>query len=225
MNQIPSTRTALVAGSTGLIGSFLIDKLLRDDAFTKVIALSRYPLNIQHEHLKNLVIDYDDLEAYEDELIADDFFCALGTTMAKSKNRENFRKVDHDYPIVLARLAERRKAKNFLLVSSIGADHRSPIFYTRVKGETENAIKNFSQISGIHIFRPSLLLGRTEEKRLGENIGLALNSLFSPVLVGKLEKYKGIEGATVAQAMIHIARNSPKGIFTYESDVIQKLVK
>ncbi len=150
-------RVALVAGSTGLIGSQLLELLLEDNGYSKVIALSRKPLSISHPKLENVVMEANELKNHND-LKADDVFCCLGTTIRQAKTKEAFRKVDFEYPVELARLLKVNGANQFLMVTALGADKHSKIFYNRVKGEVEDAISE-TGFTAIHIFRPSLLVG------------------------------------------------------------------
>src|SRR6267154_2386307 len=155
-------KTALLAGSTGLIGRQLLELLLKDDHYSNVIAISRKKLEITNPKLINVVCELSQLSNYSDELKADDVFCCLGTTMKVAKSKEKFRAVDFDAPVMLARIAKENGAKKFLLVSALGANKNSSIFYNQVKGEVEQAIQQIG-VEACHIFRPSLLIGPRRE--------------------------------------------------------------
>lgn len=210
-------KTALIAGSTGLIGSQLLQLLLTDDYYTSVKAISRNPLAITHPKLENIVLDFDRLTEHRDELKADAVFCCLGTTIKKVKTKEKFRKVDFDYPVALAKLSKVTGAEQYLLVSALGADKNSKIFYNQVKGEVEEAIGKIG-FTSFHIFRPSLLMGDRLESRSGEEAGKVFFKFFG-FLVPR--KYKGIDSSKVARAMQKIAVAHCPGTHIHESKELQ----
>jgi len=210
-------RTALVAGSTGLIGSQLLELLLADSSYSKVIALSRKPLSITNSKLENRVVEANQLMNHP-ELKADDVFCCLGTTIKQARTQEAFRKVDFDYPLELANILKANGASQFFLVSALGADKNSRIFYNRVKGEVEEAISMVGYFA-LHIFRPSLLIGPRKEARSGEDAAKLFYKLFGFLIP---DKYKGIESIKVARAMISFAKENQPGKFVHESDELQQ---
>ena len=215
-------RTALILGASGLIGGHCLGLLLRDEAYDQVIVLVRKSLLKNHPKLTQHEVNFDALSEHANLLKADDIFCCLGTTIKKAGSQEAFRKVDFTYAHEAAKLAAHNGATQFLLVSSLGADAKSSVFYSRVKGEIEAAISalNFESVS---IFRPSLLLGERTEFRLAERIMEPLAKAFSFFLIGSLRKYRAIEARTVAAAMIEIAKAKTQGVNVYESDRIQKI--
>jgi uncharacterized protein YbjT (DUF2867 family) len=210
------SRTALVAGSTGLIGGQLLSLLLEDPYYDKVIALSRKPLTVIHAKLQNILVEVDQLNQHKD-LKAEDVFCCLGTTIKQAKSKEAFRKVDFDYPLALANIVKTNGAKQFLLVSALGSNKNSSIFYNRVKGEVEGAIAAVGYDS-FHIFKPSLLVGPRKEQRSGEDAAKVFYKIFG-FLIPK--KYKEIESIKVARAMLAEAKQNRSGIFVHESDLLQ----
>jgi uncharacterized protein YbjT (DUF2867 family) len=214
------TKTALVAGPTGLIGRQLLDLLLSDDAYQKVVALTRNPLGIDNPKLREVVLDLDRISEQREILRADDVFICLGTTIAKAKTKENFYKVDFYYPSILAKLMHENGAQQFLIVSALGADSHSSVYYNRVKGEMEIAISQ-EPYRAIHIFRPSLLLGPRKEKRVGEDAAKVFFRLFGWLFVGPLKKYRAIDSAKVARAMIEEAKKNQSGVFIHESAALQ----
>lgn len=219
MGEIPDKRymnTALIAGATGLIGAQLLELLLNDDHYSLVKAISRKPLTIHHRKLQNIVVDFDTLPV-DDRLKAHDIFCCLGTTIKQAGSQEAFIKVDFQYPSALARLAKNQGAKQYLLVSALGADKNSSIFYNRVKGETEDSIASVG-FEATHIFRPALLLGSRKETRPGEDAAKFFFKIFG-FLVPK--KYKAVDSAKVANAMLWHAKQNKKGLFIHESADIQ----
>jgi len=208
---------AILAGATGLIGSQLLDLLLKDPAYTRVIALSRKPLLTQHAKLQNLIVDFNSLANHAEQLIGDVVFCCLGTTIQQAGSREAFRKVDFDYPLSLARIAYDQGARHYLLVTALGSDKRSAIFYNRIKGEVEEAIGQVGYAS-LSIFQPSMLLGKRSEKRSGESAGKMIMTSLG-FLIPK--KYKAIESIKVARAMAHLAVNAKAGSHKYVSKELQ----
>jgi uncharacterized protein YbjT (DUF2867 family) len=210
-------RIALIAGSTGLVGSQLLHLLLASDRYTLVKALTRKPLDIQHSKLIQIITDYRNLRSLEEELIADDVFCCLGTTMAKAGSKDKFKEVDYVFPLLLAEMAVKNRASQFMSVSALGADAGSSIYYNKVKGELEDALTKLP-IPAIHIFRPSLLLGDRGEKRAGEDLAKAFYKIFWFLIP---DKYKAIESAKIAKAMLHYASKDQRGIFVHESREMQ----
>ncbi len=211
-------KTALLAGSTGLIGNQLLQMLLHDPYYTTVKAISRKPLSVQHPKLQNIVADFNTLTQHSDALQADDVFCCLGTTIRQAGSQEAFRKVDYDYPLELARLTKNLGATQYLIITALGANAKSGIFYNRVKGEVEKAIERVG-FQSYHIFRPSLLLGDRTEKRAGEGAATAVYTALGFLIP---LKYKAIDSAKVARGMVHLAKESRPGVFIHESKELQQ---
>ncbi len=216
-------RIALLAGASGLVGSRCLKRLLGEPAFTRVITLSRRPLPHDDPKLDQRVVDFERLGAVGVEFPrASDVFCCLGTTMRQAGSQAAFRQVDFTYVISLASLALGAGARQFLLVSSLGASPRSRIFYSRVKGETEAAIAALP-FEARQIFRPALLLGERSERRTGEAWGALVMRGTAFALRGPLRRYRPIAAVTVAEAMVRVALRAPRGINIYESDEIERL--
>ena len=206
-------RTALLAGATGLVGSHLLRLLLADETYQKVTILGRRGLPLTSPKLQQRLIDFDHL-ADLDAPKVDDVFCCLGTTIKKAGSQEAFRKVDLGYVEALARVAARAGAKQFLLVSAIGANAKSRVFYSRVKGETEAAVQAVG-FAGTHIFRPSMLLGERAESRILERMGTPLMRAVAFAMVGSLRRYRPIPAETVAAAMVKGAKKARPGAHVY----------
>jgi len=222
--DISPQKTALVAGATGLIGQQLVEQLLKSDRYAEVRTLVRKPTGRHHPKLVEVDYDFDQPDA--GQLRGDDVFCCLGTTMKKAGSKAAFTKVDHDYPLQVAQAAKQNGATQYLIVTAMGADSSASIFYNRVKGNVEEDLRKIG-FDALHIFRPSLLLGNREEKRLGEKIGEAVMGFFDPVMVGPLKKYRTIDAIKVAKAMLvaaqdPLANQVPQGVFVYESDQMQR---
>lgn len=210
--------TALVVGANGLIGNFLVFKLLEDNYYEKVIVLVRRSLNLKHAKLEERIVDFDQLKSTD--VVADDIFCCLGTTIRKAGSQDAFYKVDFTYPLEVAKLGLQNGAKQFLMVTALGSDSQSKIFYSRVKGQVEAAIKGLGYQT-LHIFQPSILLGTRKEARLGEGIGKGIVTVIGPLMLGPLKKYKGIQGGKVAVAMLTLAKQNLTGTYIHLSDALQ----
>lgn len=215
-------KTALIIGSTGLIGSELLQILLDNPEYTSVVTFVKRDTGIQNPKLTQHVIDFDKPESYKEWVVGDDFFCTIGTTIKKAGSQKAFKKVDFEYPKQFALFAQENKVKNYLLISSLDANATSSNFYLKTKGEIQDFLKtcNFESVS---ILQPSLLLGDRNEFRFAEKAGAFVMKLVSFVFVGKLKKYKAIQGNTVAKALYRIAQKNKKGFHIYESDVIQEI--
>lgn len=215
-------KTALIAGASGLVGSELLKLLIDNDAYETIHLISRNPLQIQSSKIIEHIINFDELEKFEPDQKIDHVFCTLGTTIKKAKTKENFRKVDFDYVLALGKKAKEWNAEKFLMVSSLGANAKSAIFYIRVKGEIENALQKL-ELLHLFIFRPSLLLGNREEQRTGEKTAINVYKVIAPLFFGPFKKYKGIEARQVAKGMMITALQNETSFKIFESDEIQKL--
>jgi uncharacterized protein YbjT (DUF2867 family) len=215
-------KTALIIGSTGLIGSQLLELLLESQEYSTVVTFVKRDSGIQHPKLTQHIIDFDKPQTYNELVQGDDFFCTIGTTIKKAGNKEAFRKVDFEYPRQFATFAMQNKVKQFLIISSLGADKSSGNFYLKTKGEIEDFLKTCS-FESVSVLQPSLLLGNRKEFRLGEKVGSFFMKAFSFLLLGNLKKYKPIESKTVAKALLAIAKKNDNGFKIYESDVIQQI--
>ena len=209
-------KTALIAGSSGLIGKQLIQKLIESDQYKLIYSISRKQSATADPKLKEIVTDFDHLSELKFEESVDDVFCTLGTTIKKAGSRENFKKVDYRYIIDLANLTRQAGASKFIVVSSMGADPKSSIFYNQVKGMTENALKDVG-FDHLIILRPSLLLGDRAEFRFGEKLSSVFMKVFKFMIP---DNYKAIEGAKVAACMVKMAIQSTGPVSIVESGEI-----
>ena len=215
-------KTALVVGATGLVGGTLLEYLLNEIYYRKVIVLTRSRLPIQNPKLEEIIVDFDHLQNTQLSREVDDVYCCLGTTMKKAGSKEAFRRVDYHYPLETARLGLKNGASQYLIVTALGANKKSVFFYNRVKGEVEEALWKLN-FEAIHIFRPSLLLGEREEQRTGEKMSEIVMKFIQPFLIAGLKKFRAIKSEKVAAAMYKIAQENLKGRFIYESDKIMKI--
>ncbi|PLR95294.1 oxidoreductase [Bacillus sp. T33-2] len=213
-------KSALLVGASGLTGKELLHYLLESAAYNKVTVLVRKHINIEHQKLEQIVVDFDQLENYEKHFKVNDVYCCLGTTIKKAGSQETFRKVDFDYPITLCKLARKNEVEKFLVITALGAKANSRIFYNRIKGEVEEQVKKIG-IPSLHIFQPSLLLGDRAEYRPGEHIAASLTPFFKFFLTGGLRKFRPIRAKDVALAMYLTGQKSVRGTYTYQSDQIE----
>lgn len=206
-------KSAIVIGATGLIGSHLVSILCRDDYFTSVKLIVRREIDISHPKVSVEVIDFESQKEFKQAMCdADIVFCAVGTTRKNVKgDMIAYRKVDYDIPVYAAKYSKEWGVNHFAVVSALGADSSKSNFYMKMKGEMEDSIKS-QDTPSLHIFRPSLLLGKRSEKRLLEDIGQFLMPLLSFLFPTDM---KPIYGKTVAESMISAVKNDIKGTFVY----------
>ena len=210
-------RTALLLGGSGLVGGFCLQALLEDPIYTAVVSFGRRELAIApHPKLVQKTVDFEKLVSVELPPL-DDVFCALGTTIRKAGSQEAFRHIDYDLPLAAAGHALKFGAKQFVLVSSVGADPKSKNSYLRTKGELEYALRRLP-FTGLHIFRPSLLMGKRQESRPGESIAIAGGRIFQFLCFGPLRQYHPVSAITVAQAMVTAAKADSQGVFLWSYD-------
>lgn len=218
-------RTALIAGATGLTGQQLLKQLLADVRYAEVHVLVRGHVFAPHTKLIEHIVDFAALPNLPTlPKGVDDAFCCLGTTIKIAGSKVAFRIVDFDYVVNFARAAQKSGAQRFLVMSSLGANPESGVFYSRVKGEMEEALRDLG-FAELHIFQPSFLLGNRSESRPGERFGTAAFQLISPLLFGPARKYRAIEVTDVARAMIRVACSQKSGAHVYLSDEIQKMAE
>ena len=217
-----TVRSALVLGATGLVGRQCLDQLLAETRYDTVHAIVRKPLEVTHPKLKQHVIAFTELADTVAQVTASEVFCCLGTTIKQAGSQEAFRRVDYEYPLVAAKSALASGARQFLIVTSLGADAKSSIFYSRVKGEVERDLCALP-FPTVHVLQPSMLLGERGEQRIGEAIGQVAMRIFQPLMVGAARKYRAIEAAPVARAMIALAKQDRAGKHTHKSDELERL--
>ncbi len=201
----------------------MLEQLIASERYARVVVLTRRTVHNENPKVDQRVVNFDQLAAMELPA-ADDVFCALGTTIKKAGSQEAFRHIDLDFPLSLANKALARNAKQFLLVSSVGANAKSKNSYLRTKGELEDAI-SVLPFQAIHIFRPSMLLGPREERRAGERAGIVFMRLVLPMLIGGLRKYRAIEAQDVARSMVSAAATDRVGKRVYEYEQMMALIR
>ena len=215
-------KTALVFGSSGLIGGHLLNQLIKDNNYNKIKIFVRSEPEINDPKVEIIKTDFNNLENHKEDIKGDDCFFCIGTTKQNSPDKSEYRRVELDVPKQIAQIAKSNLVNSFVFVSSGYADPKSSGEYLKFKGEVEEELKrlNFPKLG---IMRPSFLLGNRKEKRVGEKIGIFVFKLLSPLFLGPLKKMKPIHSATVAKAMIAITQNdSSQTIF--ESNEISEII-
>ena len=215
-------KTALLFGSSGLVGGHLLNQLIKDINYSKIKLFVRSVPEISDPKVEILKTDFNNLQNHKEDIKGDDCFFCIGTTKQNSPDKNEYRRVELDMPKEIAQIAKLNSVNSFVFVSSGYADPKSSGDYLKFKGEVEEELKklNFPKLG---IMRPSFLLGDRKEKRIGEKIGIFIFKLLSPLFLGPIKKMKPIHSATVAKAMIRTANeNLEKNIF--ESNEIAELV-
>ena len=198
-----------IAGSTGLVGSHLLENL--SNIYPRVISLTRKKVNYSKPNIQNIIVDFDDLKIESVFNDVDHLYIALGTTRKKAGSAYNFKKVDYHYCINLARIANDCGVKSISIISSVGSDPNSSFLYPMTKGLIEKDISKIS-LHHLSIVRPGIILGKRNESRIGEKIGKVIFSLIDKLLFGKLSKYKSISADNISKAMIYQVVNSSPGV-------------
>ena len=214
-------KTAIVFGSTGLIGGHLVNQLIQDNYYTKIKIFVRSQTSINNEKVEVINIDFNNLGNHKTEITGDDCFFCIGTTKQNSPDKNDYQKVELDIPKEIAQIAKANSVKSFIFISSIYANPNSSGNYVKFKGLVEEELKrlNFSKLG---ILRPSFLMGKRKDNRVSEKIGIFAFSALSPLLFGPFKKMRPISSENVAKAMIKIA-NSNLEKTVYESNEIVEL--
>lgn len=217
-------RTAIVFGATGLVGKALVEELCNSDRYDTVKIFVRRTSGFSgRAKIQEFNIDFNSLKDYSDFITGNDLFICLGTTIKKAGSISRMEKTDRDLPLEIASLASKNSVEKLAVISSIGADPGSSNYYLRIKGEMESGLMK-SEFKTILIARPSILLGERAERRRGEEIGKVMLRIAAIFLVGKLAKYRGIEGRDVARAMVR-AINDKSGTQILQSDALQSICR
>jgi uncharacterized protein YbjT (DUF2867 family) len=217
------SKTAALIGATGLTGSYLLDELLNDPFYDTVKILIRRPVESTHPKLEKKLVDFNDADSLLVALSNSDVvFCAAGTTQKKVKgDKEAYRRVDYDIPVKAALFCKITGCETFVLISAVGANSSGNNFYLKLKGEVEDAVRE-AGLKSVHIMRPSILLGKRREFRLGEKIGKVVMPAVAFLIPAK---YKPIHAKKVAKAMLVASKQNKEGFFVYENKEIKDLAE
>ncbi|MFY0626190.1 MAG: NAD-dependent epimerase/dehydratase family protein [Reichenbachiella sp.] len=218
-----SGKTALIVGSTGLVGRELLNVLLKHDYYSKILLVGRRSPEIKDNRIEELIVNFDRLSDYEEQITANDYYCCIGTTMDQAKTNEAFFRVDFTYPMELAKIAKADpKFEKFNLVSSYGAYSESGLFYNAVKGQLEEAMKDLN-LNTLHIFQPSLLLGYRPHFRLWEELAKIASSILSFFIIGTRLRFWAIKGEEVADAMFYVSKSDESGLHVHKPLEMKKI--
>lgn len=214
-------KSAIILGASGAVGHELLQLLLADERYDTIKLFSRSKSDISHAKIEEHVIDMFELANYKAVFTADEVYCCIGTTKAKTPDKETYKKIDFGIPAVAAKLAKENDIQAFIVISAIGADADSSIFYNRTKGEMQEAVLGES-IPKTHILQPSLIVANRKENRVMENVAEGFMWLLNPLLFGNAAKYKSIKAKTIAKAMVKLANNGYNDVII-TSDKIREI--
>ena len=214
-------KTALIFGSSGLIGNELLELILKDNNYIKIKLFVRSDLTDVNSKIEIIKTDFNNIENHKDKIVGDDCFFCIGTTRKNTPDKNEYIKIEYNLPVEVAKIAKSNSVNNFIYISSLGANPNAASLYLKNKGQTEQELikLNFMNLS---ILRPSILLGNRKENRVGEKIGIFAMKTLSPLFLGNMKKYKPIKVEYVVKAMLQVAqKNYQKNIL--ESDEIVKI--
>lgn len=215
-------KTAIILGATGLTGGYLLEKLIKDERYEHIKLFSRSKIEGLDSKVTQFIGDLLNLETFADDFTGDDLFCCIGTTKAKTPDKSLYKKIDYGIPVAAAKLAKVNGIDTFIVISAMGANKNSSVFYNKTKGEMEQDVlqQNLKQLS---ILRPGLIAGERNETRALENMGLVVLKALQPLFIGKLRNYRIIKAETIAQAMIHLTNSGTQSEVIVTSEQIKTL--
>ncbi|MCG1037694.1 NAD(P)H-binding protein [Polaribacter sargassicola] len=217
-------KTAIILGATGLTGNILLQKLIKDTRYKSIKLFSRSKIEGLPKKVTQFIGDLLSLETFKNDFIADEVYCCIGTTTKKTPDKSLYKQIDYGIPVTAAKLSKENNINTFVVISAMGANAKSNVFYNKTKGEMEKAVKQ-QNIKNTFILRPSLIGGNRQEKRMLEKIGLAFFKLIQPLFIGKLKDYKIIDAKNIAQAMVNLTNKIEKSEVIITSHHIYKLSK
>ena len=215
-------KKALVFGGTGLTGTELVRQLSGNDNYGEIVVFVRKEVAPVIDKVRQVVIDFDNMEAFASQIQGDELFICLGSTIARAGSKEAFFKIDHDYVMEAARLALKGGVSRAAVITAVGSSAKSMFFYPKVKGLVEQELMELG-FEALNILRPSLLLGNRKEFRRGERLAVILSEKLPGMYFGPFYKYRPIQASVVAHAMIQMMAKENKGNRIYESEEIQKI--
>lgn len=196
----------LILGATGLVGSRLLDLMLQDVKVERIHLISRRSSGIDHQKITEYITPLEKMDQFESAFSVDVCFCSLGTTIKKSGSKSEFEKIDYELPLMAAKLARKNNVPSFIVVSALGASVNSNFFYSRVKGKLEEALKSL-KFEKLHIVRPSIIIGKRQERRPAEALAMIGFKLLKPIFMGPLKKYEGSDVLEIAKTMAFLAKS------------------
>jgi len=215
------SKTAIILGTSGLTGGIVLDKLLADERYSSIKLFSRKPSGVEHAKVKEYVVDLLNLEDSAADFTADEVYCCIGTTKKKTPDQKEYHKIDYGIPVAAAKLCVTNGVNTFIVISSMGANEKSSIFYSRTKGEMENAVLN-EEILHKYVLRPGLIKGNRKEVCSGEKVTAAVMSFLDLFMLGGLKKYRSIQAERIAEAMVRLANDKPD-LSILDSGMIQQI--
>ncbi|WP_142784725.1 NAD-dependent epimerase/dehydratase family protein [Changchengzhania lutea] len=214
-------KSAIILGATGLTGGLLLKALIKDSRYDAIILFGRKTCGIQHDKITEYLVDLFELEHYKNEFKADEVFCCIGTTKSKTPDKDTYYKIDYGIPVTVAKLCSQNKINTLAVISALGADKASKVFYNATKGKMEDAVLEYD-IKNCYILQPSLISGDRNEMRFGELVAKKVMSLVNSLLFGKLKKYRSIAPEEIVDCMIWLSNNE-YNLNRIPSDVIKEL--
>jgi uncharacterized protein YbjT (DUF2867 family) len=217
-------KTAIILGATGLTGSILLKKLMNDQRYETIKLFSRKKIEGLPKKVTQYIGDVLTLQNFKEEFKADEVFCCIGTTAKKTPNKETYKKIDFGIPATAAKLSKENNINTFLVISALGANEKSAVFYNKTKGQMQQEVLK-QNIPNTFILQPSIIDGNRNETRIGEKIGLIIFKLIQPLFIGPLKKYKVIKAEEIAQAMLNLANTKTINKNFITSNYIKEISK
>jgi len=214
-------KKAIIIGATGLTGGFLLNRLLQDDRYESILLFSRNSCNLKDDKIEEHLIDLFAIENYKEAFVADEVFCCIGTTKSKTPDEEMYLSIDYGIPVSLAKMCAKNNVNTLVVISALGANKKSKVFYNRTKGRMEEDVLR-EKINNTYILQPSLISGTRNEKRFWEKMAKLFMYVLNPLFIGSLKKYRSIHPNTIVSTMIWLANNDYKS-GRIPSDIIQEI--
>ena len=216
-------KTAIIFGSSGLVGNHLLNLLIKDNYYSKIKIFVRNKNIFKNSKVEIIYMDFRKIDDYSHLIKGDDCFFCIGTTKKDTPDKNEYRRVEYEIPVKIASIAKKNNVTSFMYLSSLGSTTKTKNIYLRNKGEAEEALKNLN-FSRLSIIRPSLMLGYRNKFRLGEFIGQLIFKNLSFLFQGSLKQYRAIDSKNVAKAMVYISKNDFKDIY-FDSSNLENLSK
>lgn len=215
------SKTAIILGATGLTGGLLTELILKDPAFTTLKIFTRRPTHFKHEKIEEIICDLLETSTFKEHFTGDVVYCCIGTTKAKTPDREQYKAIDYGIPIDTAQLAKDNGIASYMVVSSMGTSAKSPLFYVRTKGEMERDLIKVG-IKNTFIIKPAFINGRPDDARKGEKALKTMMKVMDFFMLGPLKKWKSTQAKEIAAAMAQLAKY-PVGHIDIENLEIKSL--